>query len=167
MISHTIEAEQEQLRGVILFSRLLNLGVSAGLITMAIIKLIGIRSPKTIVLACYALLGGCLIGCLETQLKMVRTSIAVNFGFLFNAPLRLIFYFIVASICLSFKGDVFGMIMAGVTAATAIWNCYVILKYPAYRQMRDNLAKEEDARIEAKIREEMRKKATIAMFSKN
>jgi hypothetical protein len=58
------------------------------------------------------------------------------------------------------------MIMAGVTAATAIWNCYVIVKYPAYRQLRDTLAKEEDARIEAKIRDEMRKKATAAMFSK-
>lgn len=161
------EAEQEQLRGVILFSRLLNLGVSAGLITMGILKIIGLRSPKTIVLACYAIFGGCLICCLETQLKMVRTSIAVNFGFLFNAPLRLVFYFIVASVCLSFKGDLFGKIMAAVTGATAIWNCYVILRYPAYRQMRDNLAKEEDARIEAKLRDEVRKKATAAMFTKN
>ncbi len=36
--------------------------------------------------------GGVLVCCLETQLKFVRTIIAMNFGFLFNLVYRFLFY---------------------------------------------------------------------------
>lgn len=48
----------------------------------------------------------------------------------------------------------------------AFWNTYVLIKYPAYRGLRDKLAEEEDKRIEGKMREQIRTEATKQMFSR-
>ena len=62
--------------------------------------------------------------------------------------------------------DLFGRICAGVLVGTALYNTFVLIRYPAYRKMRDQLAKEEDERINAAIRDRVRKEAATAMFSK-
>lgn len=158
--------EAEQLRGVILFTRLLNLGVSIAVIVHAVLIFIRFTgSPKYWILGLYATCGGCLICCLETQLKFFRTLIAMNFGFLFSPFLRFLFYILMATVCLSFD-DLFGNILAAALVAVALYNTFVLIKYPAYRKMRDELAKEEDKRIEARLREKMRKEATRQMFQK-
>jgi hypothetical protein len=159
--------EAEQLRGVILFSRILNLGVSIAVITHSVLIFVSFTAnPKYWVLGLYSTCGGCLICCLETQLKYFRTAIAMNFGFLFNPMFRFIYYFLMATVCLSF-GDLFGKILAGALVGTACYNTFIMIKYPAYRQMRDKLAKEEDIRIEKKMKENVRKQATQQMFRKN
>ena len=121
-------------------------------------------SPQYFVLCFYAAIGGCLICCLETQLSFIRTFIALNFGFLFNATYRFFFYLLMATILFSL-GDLFSIICAGCLVALALYNTFVLIKYPAYRKLRDSIAKEEDARINAAIRERVRKEATAAMFS--
>merc|ERR1712038_495653 len=108
--------------------------------------------------------GGLLICCLETQLSFVRTAIALHFGFLFNPTLRFAFYILLATICYSTE-DIFGKICAGCLVGLALYNTYVLFKYPAYRKIRDAIAKEEDERIQAAIRDRVRKEATAAMFS--
>jgi hypothetical protein len=90
----------------------------------------------------------------------------MNFGFLFSPSFRFLFYILMATVCLSFN-DLFGKILAAALAAVAIYNTFVLIRYPAYRKMRDELAKEEDKRIEAKLREKMRKEATKQMFQKS
>lgn len=115
------------------------------------------------VLAFYAVSAGCLICCLETQLKFVRTPIAINFGFLFDPSLRFLFYIIMASLEWSF-GNLFGKIVAGVILGAGLYNSFVMFKYPKYRQKRDALAKEEDDRIQQKIRSRV---ATEAVKSAN
>ena len=160
-----IDAEKEQLRGVILFMRLLNMGVSIAVITHAVLVFLGLPNPSKWVMACYSVCGGCLICCLETQLKFVRTAIAINFGFLFHPTFRFIYYLILASVMLSFN-DIFGKILAGCLVGTACYNTFVLFQYPAYRKFRDEIAKEEDKRIEAKIRERVRKEAAVQMFSR-
>lgn len=141
------------------------MGVSIAVIAMAITEFIGIRGAKTYVLGAYATCGGCLICCLETQLKFVRTSIAMNFGFLFNPMFRFAFYLLMATVCVSFK-RLFGFIVGGALVGVAFYNTYVLIKYPAYRQLRDELAKEEDKRIEGKVREKMRAEASRQMFNR-
>ena len=163
----TISAlETEQLRGIILFTRLLNLGVSLAVIVHSVLVFISFSlSPKHWVLGAYATCGGCLICCLETQLKFFRTAIAMNFGFLFNPLLRFVYYILLATVCLSFD-DIFGKMLAAALAGIAIYNTYVLIKYPAYRKMRDELANEEDTRIQKRMREQVRKEATKQMFQK-
>ena len=112
----------------------------------------------------YATCGGLLICCLETQLSFVRTTIALNFGFLFNPTLRFAFYMLLATICYSL-GGLFSKLCAGGLVAIALYNTYVLVKYPSYRQLRDEIAAQEDERINAAIREKVRKEATSAMFS--
>jgi len=131
----------------------------------SILIFVGMPSPKHWVLGAYATCGGCLICCLETQLKFFRTAIAMNFGFLFNPSFRFMYYLLLATVCLSFK-DLFGNILAGALAGTAFYNTFVLIKYPAYRRMRDELAREEDKRIQNNLREQVRKEATKQMFSK-
>eukprot|EP00558_Chaetoceros_sp_UNC1202_P008980 CAMPEP_0197247532 /NCGR_PEP_ID=MMETSP1429-20130617/29250_1 /TAXON_ID=49237 /ORGANISM="Chaetoceros sp., Strain UNC1202" /LENGTH=223 /DNA_ID=CAMNT_0042708451 /DNA_START=44 /DNA_END=715 /DNA_ORIENTATION=+ len=157
------DTEREQLRGIILFTRLINLAVSVAVITHAIISFIGLPNPKFWVLGFYSFVFGSLICCLETQLKFVRTIIAINFGFLFDPFLRFLFYMLVATVEFSFK-TIFGHILAGSLVGVAFYNTFVLIKYPAYRRLRDQIAKEEDLRIEGKIRAKVRKEATAAMF---
>jgi len=159
----TEEEEDAKLKGVIMSMRLLNLGVSAAMMTQAILALLSFPPIGQFVLAFYAVSAGCLICCLETQLKFVRTPIAINFGFLFDPSLRFLFYIIMASLEWSF-GNLFGKIVAGVILGAGLYNSFVMFKYPKYRQKRDALAKEEDDRIQQKIRSRV---ATEAVKSAN
>jgi COPI associated protein len=120
--------------------------------------MISIPTITGFVLAVYATCGGLLICCLETQLKFLRVMIAVNFGFLFNSIWRFMFYLLLGSIAWSF-GKLFGKVVAAVFGGMAIFNTYVLCRYPSYRRMREKIAEEEDKRIEARISKEVKKQA--------
>lgn len=97
-----------------------------------------------------------MICCLETQLKFVRVMIAVNFGFLFNSIFRFLFYVLLGSVTWSYD-SLFGQIVGIAFVAVALFNTYVLCRYPAYRKVREKIAEEEDKRIEARISKEVRK----------
>jgi COPI associated protein len=120
--------------------------------------MVGIPAISAFVLAVYAICGGLLICCLETQLKFLRVMIAVNFGFLFNSFWRFGFYLLLGSVSWSFD-SLLGKIVAMAFAAVAVFNTYVLCRYPSYRKMREKIAEEEDKRIEARIRKEVKKQA--------
>lgn len=114
----------------------------------------------------YATFGGILVCCLETQLKFIRTSIAMNFGFLFNPIYRFVFYALMATVCWGYdRNKAFGLgkITAIVLGVTAVFNTYVICRYPSYRRAREKIAAEEDKRIQAKINKQVRKQAFSQM----
>ena len=113
---------------------------------------------SSFVLGIYAICGGLLICCLETQLKFLRVMIAVNFGFLFNSVWRFLFYLILGSVTWSYD-NLTGKIMAGVMTGVAVFNTYVLCRYPSYRKVREQIAEEEDKRIEARISKEVKKQA--------
>lgn len=106
-----------------------------------------------------------MICCLETQLKFLRVMIAVNFGFLFNSMWRFVFYLVLASVCFSWDA-LSGTIMGGVIVGVALFNTYVLCRYPSYRKMREKIAEEEDKRIEARISKEVKKQAVNQMMNK-
>ena len=123
-----------------------------------------IPNPSVFVLAVYASCGGLLICCLETQLKFLRVIIAVNFGFLFNSLWRFMFYLLLASVTWTYENLV-GKITAGALVACAVFNTYILCRYPAYRKIREKIAEEEDKRIEARISKEVKKQAVRQMAS--
>lgn len=125
--------------------------------------MISLPSPAVWVLAVYASCGSLLICVLETQLKFLRVMIAMNFGFLFNAVWRFAFYILMGSISWAFK-NFFGRAMGIAFGAVAIFNTYVLCRYPSYRKMREKIAEEEDKRIQAKISGQARKQAVSSMF---
>lgn len=125
----------------------------------------GLPSISTFVLAIYAICGALLICCLETQLKFLRVMIAVNFGFLFNSSWRFLFYIVLASVCYSWhkiQGDIMGIAIVCV----AVFNTYVLCRYPSYRRIREKIAEEEDKRIEARISKEVKKQAVSQIMKK-
>jgi len=154
--------DDEKLPGVILTMRLANMGVSIALVVVSILTMIGNFDPSVAVLAVYASCGGLLICCLETQLKFLRVIIAVNFGFLFNSVWRFLFYMLLASVSWSYD-SLFGKIVGGCICGCAIFNTYVLCRYPAYRKIRERIAEEEDKRIEARISKEVKLQAVRQM----
>lgn len=122
-------------------------------------------SLSVLVLAIYGMCGALLICCLETQLKFLRVMIAVNFGFLFNSLWRFIFYLILGSVCYSWDA-LPGTIMGGVAIGVALFNTYVLCRYPSYRKIREKIAEEEDKRIEARISKEVKKQAVNQVMKK-
>ena len=176
--------DEADLPAVILTMRLANMGVSVAMIVVSVrksitlccatdtqhhmmmcippssqvIQLLRFRSFSTYVLAIYAILGSLLICCLETQLKFVRVLIAVNFGFLFDSIFRFIFYLMMGSVAWSY-GKILGWPVGIAFVAVALFNTYVLCRYPAYRKVREKIAEEEDKRIESRISKEVRKQA--------
>mmetsp|Transcript_9040 Transcript_9040/g.24423 ORF Transcript_9040/g.24423 Transcript_9040/m.24423 type:complete len:222 (-) Transcript_9040:249-914(-) len=150
--------DERDLPQVILMMRLTNMALAAAVIAISIVRMISFPPISSFVVAVYATLGGLLICCLETQLKFLRVMIAVNFGFLFNSMWRFIFYLILASVCWSYE-KVYGQIVAIAFVGVALFNTYVLCRYPAYRKMRERIAQEEDKRIEARISKEVRRQA--------
>ena len=130
---------------------------------LQIITMISLPTPAVWVLAVYASCGSLLICVLETQLKFLRVMIAMNFGFLFNAVWRFVFYILMGSISWAFK-NLFGRAMGIAFGAVAVFNTYVLCRYPSYRKMREKIAEEEDKRIQAKISGQVRKQAVSSMF---
>lgn len=157
-------ADDKDLPGIILFMRLVNMGAAGALIAISIVQIISIPGLSSIVLAVYAICGGLLICCLETQLKFLRVMIAVNFGFLFNSIWRFFFYLILGSVCWSFSG-ILGMVMGGCLAGVALFNTYVLCRYPSYRKIREQIAEEEDKRIEGRISKEVKQQAINQMMT--
>ena len=126
-----------------------------------------VRIPplSSFVLAIYAVCGGLLICCLETQLKFVRVMIAVNFGFLFNSVWRFLFYMVLGSVCWAYD-DLGGRIVSFCLGGVAVFNTYVLCRYPSYRKIREQIAEEEDKRIEARISKEVKKQAVNQLTGK-
>jgi len=153
------ETDGKDLPGIILFMRLANMGVSAALIVISVLKMVGLGfNLSTWVLAVYATCGGLLICCLETQLKFLRVMIAVNFGFLFNSGWRFMFYLLLASVSLAYK-TLTGSVISIALVVTAFMNTYILCRYPEYRKIRERIAEEEDKRIEARISKEVKRQA--------
>uniref|UniRef100_A0A7S4ADI7 Golgi apparatus membrane protein TVP15 n=1 Tax=Pseudo-nitzschia australis TaxID=44445 RepID=A0A7S4ADI7_9STRA len=157
-----VVTDEKDLPSVILMMRLLNLGAAAALIAVSILHILSLPALSGTVLAVYTICGGILICCLETQLKFLRVMIAVNFGFLFNSMWRFLFYLILGSVCWAF-GGIMGVTMACVMGTVAFFNTYVLCRYPAYRKIREQIAEEEDKRIEARISKEVKTQAIKQM----
>ena len=127
-----------------------------------VIELVRLPSISVWVTSIYAICGGLLICCLETQLKFVRTIIAMNFGFLFNSVYRFLFYCLMSSVTWLY-GGILGYITAITLGCVAVFNTYVLCRFPAYRKMREQTAAEEDKRIQTKINQQVRKQAVSQM----
>jgi len=154
--------DEKDLPKLILFMRILNMAAAVLLITCSVIELVRIPPISVWITAIYASCGGLLVCCLETQLKYVRTIIAMNFGFLFNSVYRFLFYCLIASVTWSY-GNLLGKITAITLGVVAVFNTYILCRYPTYRKMREKVAEEEDKRVQAKINQQVRKQAISQM----
>jgi hypothetical protein len=162
----TTSSDADNLEGlprIILMMRLANIGVAAALMLISLIKMAGLPSISMWVLSMYALCGALLICLLETQLKFLRVAIALNFGFLFSATLRFLYYFLLATI--SFTFGIFGGIVAFAIVSVAIFNAYVLFRFPSYRAVRERIAEEEDRLIEAKVSREVKRQTAKSLLA--
>lgn len=74
----------------------------------------------------------------------------------------MIFYMLMASVCWSYQ-TIFGKATAIILGVVAVFNTYVLCMYPGYRKLREDIAAEEDARIQAQINSQVRKQAISSM----
>jgi hypothetical protein len=60
-------------------------------------------------------------------------------------------------------GNLLGKITAITLGVVAVFNTYILCRYPTYRKMREKVAEEEDKRVQAKINQQVRKQAISQM----
>lgn len=115
---------------MILYTRIINLILSACMILAAILSLLTTSDLTTGVLACYVIVFACLLCCFETHLKQVSKVIAVNFGFLYSAKSRCVFILFVGIILFSFS--LFAKIIGSCMIANSAFNLYIIVRFPEF-----------------------------------
>lgn len=71
-----------------------------------------------------------------------------------------------ASVCWSYD-NLLGLITAILLGVVAVFNTFILCRYPTYRKMRETIAADEDKRIEAKINQQVRKQAISSVFGGN
>ena len=86
-----------------------DLGLSILMIVICLLSILTTADITSGVLACYVVLLSCMLCCYETHLKQVSKAIATNFGFLYSAKARCLFFLFIGSIMFHF--GFFGMIM--------------------------------------------------------
>ena len=67
-----------------------------------------------------------------------------------------------ASVTWSYN-NLLGKISAITLGVVAVLNTYILCRYPTYRRMREQIADEEDKRVQAKINQQVRKQAISQM----
>mmetsp|Transcript_108 Transcript_108/g.187 ORF Transcript_108/g.187 Transcript_108/m.187 type:complete len:138 (-) Transcript_108:403-816(-) len=113
-------------------------------------------TPARWVLAGYATLGGLLLLTIESPFSSLRMSVALNFGFLYNPFLRLLFHALMGLIAWSFH-TLLGDLTAAALGLMAPVNAYVLCMHSSYSAERDSALEEEERLIEARVREERRR----------
>eukprot|EP01033_Poteriospumella_lacustris_P017140 gene17138-12262_t len=126
---------------MILYTRLINLVLSILMILTSLLAMLTTQSATTGVLACYVIVFSCLLCCFETHLKQVSKFIALNFGFMYSAKSRSFFMLFVGTILFSFSlfGKVIGLCMIG----NALFNVFILFRYPQYEDAQRNNAEAE------------------------
>ena len=140
-----------ELPKLVLIMRLGNIVAAGLLIAGSVGNLWKIFNISKMVLAGYGVCFGILICCLELNLSFLRVRIASSFGFLYNPLLRLIFSVLLASIAFSFE-TILGIIACGALLILALFNTYVICRYPQYRAALKELSDEDEKVIKREAR---------------
>ncbi|KAJ8604575.1 hypothetical protein CTAYLR_007626 [Chrysophaeum taylorii] len=115
---------------LVIYMRLVNVGVTILMSAMACIKLLSFPGFNSAVIAIYIWFFALLLCCFETHLKQVSKIIAENFGFLYHVKGRCAFLVLSAMLC-------FGISTLGIVAGVALllaagFNAYVIYEHPEY-----------------------------------
>lgn len=100
---------------MILYTRLVNLGLSVLMIVISLLSILTTTDITSGVLACYVVMLSCMLCCYETHLKQVSKVIATNFGFLYSAKARCLFFLFLGSIMFHFGffGTIMGLALIG------------------------------------------------------
>ena len=121
---------QEDVPKMILYTRVLNLALSVGMLIASLLSLLTTTDATNGVLACYTLLFSCLLCCYETHLKQVSKLVAKNFGFLYSAKSRCLFMVFIGTIMFSFS--LFGKLIGLLMLANACFNAFLLCMYPQF-----------------------------------
>jgi hypothetical protein len=128
---------------MILYTRLINLALSVLMIVICLLSILTTTDITSGVLACYVVLLSCMLCCYETHLKQVSKVIATNFGFMYSAKARCLFFLFIGSVMFHF--GFFGMIMGVAMIVNAGFNAYILLKHPGFEQAQRHHAQSEIA----------------------
>jgi len=132
----TSSAATNEIPRMILYTRVINLALSVLIIIVSLLSLAQTQSATTGVLASYLIVFACLLCCFETHLKQISKVIAINFGFMYSAKARSAFMLFIGTILFSF--NFIGMVIGLCMIANAVFNAYIIFKYPEYENIQRN-----------------------------
>ena len=143
----------DDLPRLVLLMRLGNILAAGLLISASVGNLWKIFNVTKMVLSGYGAFFGLLLCCLELNLSFLRVRLASSFGFLYNPFLRLLFSVLVASIAWSFE-TFLGTIASGALSILALFNTYVICRYPQYRAVLSEISDEDEKVMKREARKQ-------------
>jgi hypothetical protein len=100
------------------------------IIAAGVLSFLDILSISTAISGIFVILFGGMFLCFESQISSVEKLLVENFGFMFKAWGRFMFFLFMGMLC--FGLGLFGYIAGGITVAGVIFNIYVINVNPAY-----------------------------------
>jgi len=124
-----------QAPSLVVYMRVSNLVASIMLITFCVLSFIPPVNPSSIVICCYLICFGCLLCCFEMRIRQVSTLISKNLGFMFSWQSRCLFLIFVAILCLA-VGTILLYIGGGIMLVIALFNAYVLYKFPQHSASR-------------------------------
>lgn len=145
------ENDTSSLPKLLMIMRVGNILAAVLLISASVGNLWKIFNISKLVLAGYGVCFGVLLCCLELNLSFLRVRIASSFGFLYNPLLRLLFSVLLASVAYSFE-TLLGTIACAALSVLALFNTYVICRYPQYRAVLKELSDEDEKVIKREAR---------------
>mmetsp|Transcript_5547 Transcript_5547/g.7653 ORF Transcript_5547/g.7653 Transcript_5547/m.7653 type:complete len:231 (-) Transcript_5547:243-935(-) len=113
--------------------RLVNIVITCLIAFVCVLKMMVVSSLSTGIIAIYLIMFSGMVTCFELQLKVIVKRIGTNFGFLYNAKGRAMFFLFIGILCFSlgFWGVLLGIAML----VNSLFNFYIIWKYPQYEEM--------------------------------
>mmetsp|Transcript_19756 Transcript_19756/g.27196 ORF Transcript_19756/g.27196 Transcript_19756/m.27196 type:complete len:224 (+) Transcript_19756:97-768(+) len=113
--------------------RLTNIIISILIAVICVLKLMVLSSVTTGIVAIYLILFSCMVAGFELQVKAVVRQIGGNFGFLYNAKGRALFFLFIGFLAISL--GFFGFLLGLAMIVNAAFNFYIIFKYPQYEEI--------------------------------
>lgn len=130
-----IDVSEEELTNIKKWVKILRFSmilISVLMIITAWYNILSVTSPSlsATFIALYLTVFSCLICCFELAIRQVALFIVQNFGFMYNAPGRIIFLILVA--VLFFQLSIMGKVVFSIIVIWGIVNVYVNYKHPKY-----------------------------------
>ena len=100
----------------------------------SVFKLLSLPTIPSAVIALYLLVFGALIFTFELHISCTAKVIAGNLGFMYRAIGRTCFMILVGMLTLSHTGSIFGLFVAILVITTALFNGFILFKFPDYEK---------------------------------
>eukprot|EP00518_Triparma_eleuthera_P012596 CAMPEP_0182480570 /NCGR_PEP_ID=MMETSP1319-20130603/35965_1 /TAXON_ID=172717 /ORGANISM="Bolidomonas pacifica, Strain RCC208" /LENGTH=257 /DNA_ID=CAMNT_0024682081 /DNA_START=8 /DNA_END=778 /DNA_ORIENTATION=- len=145
---------------ILIWARVFNVVVAIALMIAAIVTIMTLPDVGTFFVSLYVCFFGLALCCFETRLSTIENVLRKDFGFMFSSKGRALFLLFVGF--LAFSLGTLGAIVGGFMIADALFNFYVLIKFPEYFVVGGQASGEQEAQAYLAAHPELAQKGADA-----